>query len=281
MNMVKRERHNRLTRRQVTGLLASLVTTELRAATPIPIALQLFSLRKQCEEDLEGTLAYVREIGFEGVELAGYYGRTAAQLRSLLEKHSLQCCGSHTPLQELTGDRLKTTIEDNRTLRNRNLIIPGLPKEYQESATSWKAAAELLNGISEKLRPAGMRVGYHNHAVEFRSIDGVLPWAVLFENTRAEVILQLDTGNARIGGADPTALIRQYPGRAVTVHVKDDLPGQADPLLGSSDFDWKQFLKTCRSRGATEWYIIEHDSPHREEVKICLDRFRQFRATTE
>lgn len=278
--MRKRERDNLLTRRQITGILAAAAVTELRAAIRIPLGIQLFSLRKQCEVDLEGTLAYVREIGFDGVEFAGYYGRTAAQLRDMLDKASLKCCGSHTPLQELT-DRLSETIEYNQALRNRNLIIPGLPKEYLGSAASWRAAAEVLNDIAERLRPVDMRVGYHNHATEFRSVDGIVPWALLFNHTDSRVILQLDTGNARIAGADPTALINQYPHRAVTVHIKDYLPQQPDPVLGSSDFDWKQFLATCTSRGATEWYIIEHDSPRREEAKACFDRFREFRAAAE
>jgi sugar phosphate isomerase/epimerase len=172
-------------------------------------------------------------------------------------------------------------VEFNQTLQNRTLIVPGLPKEYQGSAAGWKAAAERLNEIAEKLQPAGMRIGYHNHAIEFRPVDGVLPWKILFEHTRPDVILQLDMGNARIAGADPTALIDQYPGRAVTVHVKDYLPDRADPVLGSSDFDWKRFLRTCASGGTTEWYIIEHDSPRREEAKICLDRFRELRAGTD
>src|SRR4051794_32182074 len=132
--VMKREHDDRLTRRQMTGILATLATGRVRAATRVRVALQLFSLRKQCEEDLEGTLASVREIGFEGVELAGFYGRTAVQLRNLLEKHSLTCCGSHTPLPQLTGDPLKATIEDSQTLENRNLILPGLPKEYETSA---------------------------------------------------------------------------------------------------------------------------------------------------
>jgi sugar phosphate isomerase/epimerase len=153
-----------------------------------------------------------------------------------------------------------------------------LPKEYEGSAAGWESAAERLNEIAERLRASGMRVGYHNHDIEFRMIEGVVPWAVLFERTRPDVILQLDMGNARIGGADPTALIRQYPGRAVTVHVKDYSREQTDPVIGSSNFDWTQFLKACESGGATEWYIIEHDSPKREEAKACLDRFREFQA---
>jgi sugar phosphate isomerase/epimerase len=188
MHVVKRELYNLLTRRQVTGILATLVTRELRAAARVPVALQLFSLRKQCEEDLAGTLAYVRKIGFDGVEFAGSYGRTAAQLRGMLEKNSLKCCGSHTPLQQLMGGNLKMTVEFNRTLLNRNLIIPGFPKEYHGSAASWKAAAERLNLIAERIRPADMRVGYHNHAIEFRSVDGILPWRILFEHTRLDVI---------------------------------------------------------------------------------------------
>jgi sugar phosphate isomerase/epimerase len=95
------------------------------------------------------------------------------------------------------------------------------------------------------------------------------------------VILQLDTGNARIAGADPTTLVRQYPRREVTIHVKDYLPDHTDPVIGSSNFDWKQFVSVCADSGATEWYIIEHDSPQREEIRICLDRFQQFRAGAE
>ncbi len=276
--MGKPSRSRLLTRRQATGVFAALATGQLRAAARVPVAIQLFSLRRQCEQDLEGTLAYVREVGFEGVELAGFYGRTAAQLRDMLAQHSLRCCGSHTPLPQLTGDKLNSTIEDNRTLQNRNLIVPGLPKEYEESAGSWQRAADVFNDVAEKLRPEGMRVGYHNHDIEFRPVDGVLPWAVLYQHTKPEVILQLDTGNARVGGADPTALIEQFPGRAVTVHVKDYLPGHLDPVLGSSDFDWKRFTQACVLHGSTEWYIIEHDCPRREEAKMCFDHFRELRS---
>jgi sugar phosphate isomerase/epimerase len=265
------------TRRQFTGALAALTVAKLRAAARIPVAVQLFSLRTQCEQDPQGTLRYVREVGFEGVELAGYYGRTAAQWKELLQQNSLRCCGSHTPLPELTGDRFQATVENNRMLGNRYLIIPGLPEKYQGSAANWKAAADVLNETAAKLQPLGMRVGYHNHAAEFHPVDGVLPWAILYEHTRPEVILQLDTGNARIGGADPIALVREYPHREVTVHVKDYLPERNDPVIGSSHFKWKQFLQTCESSGGTEWYIIEHDSSRREEIKACFDRFQQFR----
>ena len=59
------------------------------------------------------------------------------------------------------------------------------------------------------------------------------------------------------------------------MHVKDYLPGRNDPVIGSSTFGWPAFIRAARSAG-TEWFIIEHDSPDREEVRTCLDRFRSF-----
>lgn len=267
-----------LTRRHFGTAIASVAVGSLWAGSQIPVAIQLFSLRRQCEQDLEGTLAYIREVGFGGVELAGFYGRTADQFKALLDENSLACCGSHTPLIELMGSKFDNAVKENAMLHNRKLIIPGLPQDYTASAAGWKAAAAVLNEIAVKLHSHGMRIGYHNHDVEFHDINGILPWALLYQETRSDVILQLDTGNARIAGADPASLIRQYPGRAVTVHVKDYLPGHLDPVIGSSEFDWARFVNVCEAEGATEWFIIEHDCSRREEVKICSEAFQRLRA---
>src|SRR4051812_12310971 len=117
-----------MTRRSFAALLAGGGFAAVsRAAAKVPIAVQLFSIRLQCEKDLEGTLAWVRQIGFEGVEFAGYYGRSASELRKLLSANGLRCCGAHTPLPELSGAKLDQTIEFHKTLGNRYLIVPGLP----------------------------------------------------------------------------------------------------------------------------------------------------------
>lgn len=266
-----------VSRRHFAAVAGAAACSQLGAASRIPVALQLFSVRTECEKDPEGTLSFIRDVGYEGVEFAGFYGRTAEQWKRILEERSLRCCGSHTVLGDLTERNLQKTIEFNRILGNRNLIVPGLPGEYHESAASWKRAATLFNQIAGRLKPVGMRVGYHNHAIEFQERDGKLPWKILFEETLPEVILQLDLGNARIGGADPVALIKKYPHRAKTVHVKDYLPDKPDALIGSSRFDWGAFLNACESLGGTEWYIIEHDSPDREEVRQSFDRFRDVR----
>ena len=267
-----------LTRRRFTTCAAGFAASGiLSAAAPqsTPIGVQLFSLRRQCEKDLAGTLAWVREIGFDAVEFAGYYGRSASELQAMLARHGLRCCGAHTPLSEFTAASFNKTIDFQHALGNTCLIVPGLPAEYHGSADGWRRATATLNELSERLAREQMQIGYHNHSVEFQVIDGVLPWTILVQQTRPDVVLEVDTGNARIGGADPIVLVRQAGRRTRTVHVKDYLPGRNDPVIGSSTFPWPAFIRAAQSAG-TEWFIIEHDSPDREEIRTCLERFRTF-----
>lgn len=225
------------------------------------------------------TLAAVRSFGYEGVEFAGFYGWRSPEIRELLHANSLTPCGSHTPLDQLTGDKFAETVAFNREIGNRNLIVPGLPPGY-ESLDGWMRAAALFNQLAERLKPFGMRIGYHNHAVEFQPMANQVPWNVFFSRAEPSVIMQVDLGNARIGGADPIARLRRYPGRAWSIHVKDWLPGQPDVLLGSSDFDWRTLCRVCETTAGTQWYIIEHESkdrPSLDAARESLQRFQRLR----
>ena len=88
----------------------------------IPIALQLYSIRHDCERDLPGTLKAVAEMGYEGVEFAGYYGRSAAELRAMLDDLGLAVAGTHIRIETLMGDQLADTVAFNRALAG---WIPG------------------------------------------------------------------------------------------------------------------------------------------------------------
>jgi sugar phosphate isomerase/epimerase len=186
-----------------------------------PVGLQLYSVREDCKRDLPGTIAAVGKMGYKGVEFAGYYDYKAEQLRKMLDDNGLKCCGTHTAMDTLLGDNLPKTIEFNKTLGNKYLIVPGLPEEYRESHQAWLDTAKLFNELVEKVKPHGMLVGYHNHSVEFTAMDGELPWDTFYGNTKKEVIMQLDVGNAIHGGVDPLPYLYKYPERAITVHVKE------------------------------------------------------------
>jgi len=248
----------------------------VRTLAGFKIGVQLWSVRDDCERDLEGTLKALADMGFDGVEFAGFYGRGAAELRRLLESLGLEVAGAHIPYTSFLGDELLRTIEYNLELGNRNLVIPSVPQEIRGSKARWLEFASFLNDLSDRLAPHGMRIGYHNHDYEFKPVDGELPWHMVFRSTRRSVIMQLVTANALAGGVEPSYLlevIKMYPGRAITVHVKDFSRAKGQVILGEGDVPWREFLAMCRTVGGTEWLIVEQEAypyPPIESVRRSL-----------
>ena len=224
-----------------------------------PIALQLFSVRHEFSADMPGTLAAVAQMGYNGVEFAGPPQHTAAELKTELEELGLACSGWHVPFDLVQDDALDTTIAFHHALGNDKLIIPGIPEELRQTREDWLKLAEFTNRLAARLAAAGMRTGYHNHFHEFAPLDGETPWDTFFGNTDPSVIMQFDTGNAIFGGADAVNVIRSYPGRAVTVHLKPftkrlhdgadhNYPHAAfDPIIGEDDTDWPAVFEACES----------------------------------
>lgn len=242
----------------------------------IPIALQLYSVRKECERDFEGTIKKISEMGYEGVEFAGYYGKSAKELKEILDGHGLKVAGTHIPINTLMKDEFEKTVEFNSILENKYLIIPSLPKEYIEDKKGWLETIEMVNEISEKLKSYQMFLGYHNHSVEFQKINGEIFWDFFFDNVNENVIMQLDTGNAMNGGADPIEILIKYSKRAKTIHLKEyPLSSRA---IGEGIINWKEIFNICENTGETEWYIVEYENPNLpslESVKLCLENLKK------
>src|SRR5215831_4847701 len=222
----------------------------------IPIGLELYSLREECKKDLPGMLAAVAKIGYKGVEFAGYHGRNAKELRTMLDDNGLVACGTHTPYESVLGDKLKETVEFNKTIGNKFLIVPWMTSKSKQE---WLDKAKLFNELADKVKPEGMFVGYHAHAHDFEKFDGEVAWDIFFGNTKPEVIMQLDTSNCRDGGADPVAVLKKYPGRARTIHVKAN-GGGPEAVIGEDKINWKEVFAFCEGPGKTDWYVVEHET---------------------
>ena len=255
-----------VTRREFLGAISAAGVTlglgvaplaQAAASRKIPVGLQLYSVREQCASDLPGTLAAVSKIGYRAVEFAGYYDRSAKDLRKLLDDHSLVACGTHTPYESVLGDKLKETVEFNRTIGNKFLIVPWMNEA--KSKQEWLDRAKLFNEIADKVKADGMWVGYHAHQHDFKQIEGVSAWDLFFGNTKAEVVMQLDTSNCCEGGADPVAVLKKYPGRARSIHLKA-YGGGPDAVIGEDKIDWPAVFAFCESKGKTQWYVLEHES---------------------
>ncbi|MGD8238865.1 MAG: sugar phosphate isomerase/epimerase [Armatimonadota bacterium] len=243
----------------------------------IPIALQVYSVRQDASRDLSGVLAAVADMGYEGVDFAGFYGHSALSVRKMLDDNGLQVAGAHVQLDLLLGDKFQETVEFHQTIGNRFLIVPGLPKQRRESRQAWLDTAKLFNKLSRKLEPYGMRTGYHNHSVEFTPMDGERPWDTFFGNTLRRVVMQLDMGNALHGGADPALFLVRYRGRATTVHLKEYSETKKDPILGEGDVQWETIFELCETIGNTKWYIVEQERyphPPLECARMCIENLR-------
>jgi len=258
------------------GLALGAGLAPLAQAAPgskIPIGVQLYSVRDQCAKDLPGTLAAVAKIGFKGVEFAGYHGRSAKELRKMLDDLGIVACGTHTPYETVLGDKLKETVEFNRTIGNKFLIVPWMEGKTKQA---WLDKAKLFNEIADKLKADGMLVGYHAHAHDFHKIEGETTWDVFASNTKAEVILQMDTSNCRDGGGDPIAAMQKYPGRTKSIHIKPN-GGGPEAVYGEDKLDWKSIFEICEGKGGTDWYVVEHESSKEPigTVRRCYETLKK------
>jgi sugar phosphate isomerase/epimerase len=244
-------------------------------AKKIPVGVQLYSVREQAAKDLPAVLDAIGKMGYQGVEFAGYYGweDKPKELRRLLDANGLKCCGTHTGIETVTGDALKATAELHHVLGNAFLIVPSL---RAEGAQGWLDAAKQFNDIAVKAKALGMRVGYHAHAGDFKKFEGKTTWEIFFDNTAPDVIMQLDIGNCLQGGGDPIAILKKYPGRSASVHLKE-FGGPENAVIGQGVVPWKDVFQVCETTGGAVWYVVEHETGPDPlgNIKGCLDGLRK------
>jgi sugar phosphate isomerase/epimerase len=239
----------------------------------IPVALQLYSIREEMAKDVRGTLERVADMGYDGVEFAGFFDHTPEEIGDMCDEIGLGIAGAHVQVTAIEGMTLNATIESMLALGNDYIVVPGLPAEYRDSVDAWKRTADLFTVAVEKVNQQGLELGYHNHAHEFQALEGEIPWDVFMQRASDDVFGQLDIGHCLRGGQDPAEYIQRYPGRSVTVHVKDFDPDNEDVLVGEGVADWSTIFNLCEEVGGTEWYIIEQEHypvPPMEAVEKCL-----------
>lgn len=241
----------------------------------IPVGVQLYSVRQAASKDLPAVLEAIGKMGYKGVEFAGYYGWDSKpkELRRLLDGNGLKCCGTHTDLETVTGDNLKATAELHSILGNSFLIVPSLEVE---GAQGWLDMAKRFDEIAANAKGLGMRVGYHAHAGDFRKLGDTTSWEIFFDNTSPDVIMQNDIGNCMIGGGDPVAILKKYPGRSASVHLKE-FGGPEAAVIGQGIVPWAEVFKVCETTGGTAWYVVEHevgDDPM-ASIRGCLEGLRK------
>ena len=255
------------------------------AAKRIPVGLELYSVRDELKKDLTGTVRAVAKMGYEGVEFyAPYFDWTverAQEVRKLLDDTGIRCFSTHNGAKSFTPENLPHAIELNQIIGSKFIVMASSGKV--DGLAGWKGVAETLNRAAEKLKPVGLRAGYHNHLPEFQPVEGQLPMEVLAANTGKDVMLQLDVGPCVESGNDPVAWINKHPGRIRSLHVKDWAPEKGyKVLLGEGTAPWKKIFHAAEKTGGAEYYLIEQEGsayPPLETAERCLTAFKKLHAT--
>ena len=179
------------------------------------------------------------------------------------------------------GEQLGNTIDFHQKLGNHILIVPWLPEQLRNSREAWLKTADLFNLLAEQMAVADMRIGYHNHAMEFEPVDGEMPWDIFARATRPEVILQFDTGNAAARHADVVHFLETYPNRSVSIHLKEYSEFNSHALIGEGEIPFRKIIQTCRATGGTEWFILEEEKDVYPPLVCAEKSYQNFMAILE
>lgn len=262
------------------------VASGLAPSKKIPVGLELYSVRDDLQKDPQGTVRAVAKMGYQDVEFYAPYLEwsedQAKQMRKLLDDLGIHCYSTHNDEDFFSESKIGKARDLNKILGSRYMVLAW--SDPKPSLDGWKKVAETLNGAAEKLAPAGLKVGYHNHDAEWKPVEGKRPIEVIASQTKPSVMLQLDVGTCLEAGADPVAWIKANPGRIRSIHCKDWSPDPAvayKTLFGEGKADWKAIFQAAENQGGVEFYLIEQEGsryPELETARRCLEAFRSTHA---
>ena len=278
-----------ITRRSFVALSATLPFAKhvFAKQSPIPIGLELYSVREALKQDPEGTVRAVAALGYQCVEFyAPYFEWTEAQVKSmrkLLDDLGMRCYSTHNDQKSFGAENISRARDLNLALGTKYVVMAY--SEPKGNLDGWKAIADQLNFAAERLEPAGLKPGYHNHQAEWKAVDGTRPMDVLAKQTKPSVMLQLDVGTCLEAGSDPVRWIRSNPGRIHSLHLKDwssDASKGYQVLFGEGSAPWQEIFNAAESVGGAEYYLLEQEGSRfgeLETAKRCLEAYKVSRKT--
>jgi len=269
----------------------------------LPIGLQLYTLGGVVGSDLEATMLRVGAIGYREVELPSYLGHKPAELRAVADKAGVKITSLHIGAKSMGGSpgldwEPARLAADLKILGADSVVVPiapmpaggGRPNPGEEGGAFmsrvissqgpdyWKGIAALLNERGAALAAEGLKLGYHNHNIEFAPLGGTTGWDILVKETNPKFVsFELDVGWVAAAGLDPVAMLRRLSGRVTKLHVKDLLattqPNFAlkmDPTeVGSGTIDWKRLLPAAYRAGVRHFYV-EQEPPFKFDRLVSV-----------
>jgi sugar phosphate isomerase/epimerase len=245
----------------------------------IPVAVQMYTLREASENDFVGTLKRVAEIGYEGVELAGFAGFNAKELKKIINDLGLCVASSHVKL-EILEEELEKMIDYQKELGSQHIVCPSLPPERRNNFEEYKKLIDFLNYAGEKCKNAGITLSYHNHDFDLIRFEGKPALQILLEETNPEwVKVEFDVYWLEKAGENSIDWIKRFAGRTPLIHLKDMTTDDKKFFaeLGTGGIDLKRVIEQGRNSNV-EWWIVEQDYCNRsafESIIISLNYLKE------
>jgi sugar phosphate isomerase/epimerase len=253
------------------------------------VGLQLYTVRKLMEQDFDGTIAGVAQIGYKEVEFAGYDKKSPREVRAILDKNGLTSPSAHSPLEALEKS-LSATIDAAHVIGQTFLVCPYV-EAGMRNADGWKGIAETFNRTGETTQKAGIQFAYHNHSFEFAKTEGLggkLPYDFLLAETDPHLVkMEMDLCWMTVAGQDPVAYFDKHPGRFPLVHVKDwtkegkgpedYTPAVGHPVaghmtnVGSGSIDWKRIFAQSGKAGIQHYFVENDDAKSLDDPRASYE----------
>jgi len=225
------------------------------------VGIQMYSVRDMCAEDFLGTIRKIADIGYRNIELAGYYGVSARELKATIEDAGLSAPSAHIglDLQQPIADQVKRQLEYAQELGLKRYIVPYYPLGDNPTEDDIAKMASILEEAASIVTAGGLQFGYHNHAFEFKKVNGTPAIDLLLARVSSELLFaEFDLGWVKVGGQDPAAYVKKYAGRVPVVHAKDFKEDGTDAEIGKGSVDWDSALAAVVEAGV-EYVIIEQE----------------------
>jgi len=270
----------------------------------LPVGIQVYGLRDLLEntpENFENVMTQIKEMGYDGVELAGLYGIEPAEVKAILDKVGLIPVSAHVAFAEMMED-LDKVIEDYKTIGVKFLVMPYMAEEYRPvNPEGFESFLPLLNEVGAKIAAAGMTFLYHNHDFEFVKLpSGEYGYDKMFDSIpHANLQSELDTCWCDVATGQAPEFVLKYTDRIPVVHLKDYIkkgqPKNMYKLIGideeeSADDDgsyfgfrpvgfgqmiWEPVLEASLKANA-EWVVVEQDEHYELDPLECARRSREY-----
>ncbi|MBR3821818.1 MAG: sugar phosphate isomerase/epimerase, partial [Kiritimatiellae bacterium] len=246
-------------------------------------ALQLFSIHKIFWKDPVRYLAALKAGGYDGVEFAGYNGKSAVELRRLLADAGLAAAGTHVNGDvALVGDELRRTLDFCAEAGIESITTPHAKRDSEDA---YRKFGHDMGLAAEAAAKYGIKVGIHTTYHHFTTrYNGVSAWDVIYSDASQLLQQQIDTGNTFNTGEDLVALLRKYPNRHHSIHAKENVP-TVDGVLGVPPTDggkcvpWDDVFAYMKTEHAQKWWIVEAEGrPDSLEPAIKCVKFLKHKA---